>query len=65
MESNFFAVCDCGSHLGTGHDGNTEQFHVVTPDEIQDRFRRVLVDISINDFVFFPAFEHSGEGHHR
>ena len=48
-------------HLRAWHDGDAEQFHVMFVDEIDDGCERAIVDIAIDNFVLFDAFEHSCE----
>ncbi len=62
---NFAAGFHGRNHLRSGHAGNTEEFDLVMVDRAQDGCGGIVLQIAVDDPVFFPAFQHSREREHR
>ncbi len=53
------------NHLWSGHAGNAKKLNLVIVNRAQDGCGRVVLQIAIDDPVFFTAFQHSREREHR
>jgi hypothetical protein len=50
-----FHGCD---HLRPGHTGHAKKLNLVVVNRAQDRCRGIILQIAVDNSVFFTAFEH-------
>ena len=62
---NFLASRDRCGHLRPGHHGHSQEFDIVLPNQVENRFRGIVVHVAIHNLIFFAAFQNGCEGHHR
>ena len=53
-----------GDHLRSRHAGNAEKLDLVMVDRVHDRTRGIILQVAVDDSVFFAAFEHGGKRKH-
>ena len=59
--SRGFHGCD---HLRSRHAGNAKKLDLVIIDRVHDRIRGIILQVAVDDSVFFAAFEHGGKRKH-
>src|SRR6266550_4698229 len=63
--TDFAGGLHCCDHLWAGHDGDAEQFDIVSRDELKNDVDRVVVEVAVDDLILFAPFEHGGDGQYR
>jgi hypothetical protein len=56
-----FHGCD---HLRSRHAGDAKKLYLVIVDRAYDRSRGIILQVAVDDSVFFAAFEHGGKRKH-
>ncbi len=63
--ADLFRCLHRGDHLRTGHDGDADHLNVVLRDEVEDDFNWIVVEIAVDDLIFFAALKHGRDGQDR